>query len=116
MDEYERLKAQKEEMLKRHESAKDKHIASLEAEVANLKTAFAKRKVEFLTIERDLVDVDRERALKADNTRLRELVEYVLEIWEGSMSKPLPEVLDWVKKARAEIAKEGLEKKASSCP
>ena len=44
----------------------EKRIASLEAEVANLKTAFAKRKVEFLTIERDLVDVDRERALESE--------------------------------------------------
>ena len=33
MDEYERLKAQKEEMLKRHESAKDKRIAELEVDI-----------------------------------------------------------------------------------
>jgi hypothetical protein len=37
MDEYERLKAQKEEMLKRHESAKDKCIADLETEVKHLR-------------------------------------------------------------------------------
>lgn len=71
MDEYERLKAQKEEMLKRHESAKDKCIADLETEAVYVWKQKCEKQQERIS------------TLEAALRKIADIIEEILDIREA---------------------------------
>lgn len=78
MDEYERLKAQKEEMLKRHESAKDKCIADLETEVKHLRDGL--REAVYVWKQKCEKQQERISTLEAALRKIADIIEEILDI------------------------------------
>ena len=45
----------------------------------------------------------RVKELEADNARLREIVEYILRLWDGSLNARLPLLINWIDKAKTAL-------------
>ena len=43
------------------------------------------------------------RKADADNARLREIVEYILRLWDGSLNARLPSLINWIDKAKTAL-------------